>query len=414
MTSIISNAICCAGNCVCHAMNNICSDTMKINPKLFSKIGFIIINLLGVAISLIILFFGSNLLQPFNKHINCPESNNLDCLGISQVYRMSFSLAILHFVVIFFSLCGKNVASVINRHCWTFKLLLVFGIYIAFLFVPNSFFSVYAEISKYISFLFIVFQVLVTISFAHIINIKLVEGLDNENEAGKYQFWLIFLSLIFGGLSVYWIVLSFMNYSYNFWNIFIICISILLSIGFTYVSISHLVERKRLLTSLYMFSFVSYLCWSALNSQPNEKRKENTLLLSVIDVLVGMFYLVMALSYVGFHVKDSDKAPRVDEKEGINQNPLVEDAKSVPSEEEENDLSKSHYYFHIFMIFMSIYYCMILTNWNVIDPNVIDPKILPTSWSSFWIKLSAMLVSTILYVWVMIAPRLFPDREFDF
>lgn len=414
MTSFISSAFCCAGNCLCHAVNNICSDTMKINPKLFSKIGYILINLLGVAISLIVLFFGQNLLQPFNDHIKCPNSDNLDCLGISQVYRMSLALALLHGIVILFSLCGKNVANVVNRHCWTFKLLLVFGLYFAFLFVDNSYFIIYAEISKYISLGFIIFQVLVTISFAHVINIKLVEGLDNENEACRHQFWLIFLSLFFCGLSIYWIAISFMYYSYNFWNVLIVCVSILMSIGFTYISISNLVGRKRLLTSIYMFSFVSYFCWSALNSQPNKNRVVDDLSFSVIDIFVGLFYLVIALCYMGFYVKEVDKASYTDETKGINKNPLVEDAIPVSTVEDENDLSISHFYYHIFMIFMSFYYCMLLTNWNVIDTTVVDPKTIVTSWSSFWIKLTAMFISVILYVWVLIAPRLFPDREFDF
>jgi hypothetical protein len=413
MTSLISNALCCAGNCLCHAINNICSDTMKINPKLFSKIGFILLNLFAVGFSLIILFYGENLLKPFNEYIKCPSSDNLDCLGISSVYRMSLALVVMHGVVILFSLCGKKVGDVLNKHCWTFKLILIFGIYFAFLFVDNSFFTVYAGVSKYISLVFIIFQVLVTISFAHVINIKLVEGLDDDNHACKYQFWLLFLSFIFTGVSLYWIVTSFMNYSYNLWNVLIVCVTILLGAGFTFISISELVNRKRLLTSIYMISFVSYLCWSGLNSQPNDKKKDSDLNLSVVDIFVGLFYLVIALSYVGFYLKDSHKSRNADEREALNKNPIVEEAKLV-EEDDDNDLSWSHYYFHLFMMVMSVYYCMLLTNWNVIDSSQTDPRILAASWSSFWIKISAVLISSLLYIWVLIAPRLFPDRQFDF
>jgi len=413
MTSLISNAICCAGNCLCHAVSNICSDSMKINPKFFSKIGFILLNILALAFSLIILFYGQGFMKHFNDYIKCPASDNSDCLGISSIYRMSLALVIMHGVVILFSLFGKKVGDVINRHCWTFKLILVFGIYLGFLFVDNSFFTIYAGVSKYVSLLFIIFQVLVIISFAHVINIKLVEGLDEENKACKYQFWLLFLSLFFTGVSLYWIVISFMKFSYSFWNVLIVCVTILLGGGFTYISISELVNRKRLLTSIYMFSFITYLCWSGLNSQPNEKKEDIDVNFSVADIFVGLFYLVSALSYVGFYVKDTHKPKNSDEREALNKNPIVEEAKEVV-DDDENDLTSSHYYFHLFMMVLSAYYCMLLTNWSVIDSSQTDPKILAPSWSSFWIKISAVLVSSLLYVWILIAPKLFPDREFHF
>ena len=412
MATIILDVFCCAGNCLCRAVNSICSDTMKINPSLFSRIGFCVINFIGLLFSLIILFFGSNLLQPFNDYINCPKSNMTECLGISSVYRMSLALVFLHIMVILFSLCGKKTANVMNRHCWTFKLLLLFGLYFSFLFVDNSYFTLYAQIAKYVSLVFIMYQVTATISFAHIININLVDGLDNENQAGKYQFWLIFLSLVFSGLSLYWIVISFIDFSYNYWNIIIVCVTIFMGAGFTFISISNFVTRKRLLTSIYMFSFISYLCWSALNSQPDENRiKENNLAMSIADILIGILYLVMALTYVGFYVKKSEKEIDSNERGDSNSNPLVEDAK-IPIEDMENYVSKSHYYFHIFLIFMSIYYCMLLCNWDVIDDSV--HEILKQTWSSFWIKLSAVFLTAILYIWILIAPRLFPDREFDF
>lgn len=78
------------------------------------------------------------------------------------------------------------------------------------------------------------------------------------------------------------------------------------------------------------------------------------------------------------------------------------------------DLSSAYFFFHIFMIFMSLYYCMLLTNWNVIDPNSTQPDLLGPSWSSFWIKATTILITFLLYVYVLLAPRLFPDREFDF
>jgi hypothetical protein len=80
----------------------------------------------------------------------------------------------------------------------------------------------------------------------------------------------------------------------------------------------------------------------------------------------------------------------------------------------EIDITPAYYLFHVFMIFMSIYYCMLLTNWTVIDANSTSTELLAPSWSSYWVKIASMFATTLLYLWVLFAPKIFPDREFDF
>jgi hypothetical protein len=421
MTSCLTNIACCAGNCLCHGINNILEDSKKINPKLFSRIGFIVLSFISVGFSLVILFFGASVLKPFNDFIHCPKDENFSCLGISSVYRMSLSLVILHLVVILFSLCSKNCAKVINKDCWTFKFLMVFGVYIGFFFISNSFFSIYAEISRYLSLIFMIYQITVTVSFANIINIQLVEGLDNNGDGCKYKFWLIFLSLVFFGASVYWIILSYISFSDRLYNIIITTMTVVFGVGFTVLSISDVVTRKRLLTSIYLFSYISYLSWSALNSQPRNNVQVNDKL-SIIDILVGLLYLFLALCFLGFYIKKAPGSNTTEEHKEINKNPILEqegksDQELLPGNndnDDELDLSAAYYYFQIFMIFMAIYYCMLLTNWNVLEPEAQTTQLITKNWTSFWIKISALVATVLLYIWVLIAPRLFPDREFDF
>ena len=440
MTSCFTNLLCCAGNCLCHACNNICSDAMKINPKLFSRVGYIVLSLVSVLFSLLILFYGSIILKPFNGFIQCPESSTegddlLACLGISSVYRMSLTLVAVHIFIIVFSLCSGKCATIINNDCWSLKILLVIGIYFAFFFVPNSFFSVYASISKYISLIFILYQVLVTISFAHIINLNLVDSMDEiEGRGGsacKYQFCLLFLTALFGGMSIFWIIYSLIKHFSPWYNVLIIGLTVLLGVAFTIVSISNLVNRKRLLTSVYMFSFTTYLCWSTLQSQPttetNPDPPKPNLSINFLDIAVGLVYLFLSLCFLGFYIKknpDNRNANLNSEEEKlINSNPLLEEEnkksevelleKGIKLEEEDEGISSAYIYFQVFMIFMSIYYCMLLTNWNVIVANSKTVEI-NSSWASFWIKLVALFLANILYIFVLIAPRLFPNRNFVF
>ena len=457
MGSLLTNTLCCAGNCLCHCCNNICSDAMKINPKLFSRIGYIVLSLISVLFSLLILFYGSVILKPFNGWISCPipdatvtdGDNLLVCLGVSSVYRMSFTLLCLHVLIVLCSLCSNKCAQVINNDCWSLKVLLVIGIYFAFFFVSNSFFSVYASISRYVSLFFILYQVLVTISFAHIINLNIVDSMDEVEGRGgngcKYQFCLLFLTAVFGGLAVFWIVAAFIWHHDHWYNFIIIGLTILLGVAFIIISISKLVNRKRLLTSVYMLSFTTYLCWSALESQPKDipvpTPTSNSTITDIIlsdtftdssninflDIAVGLVYLFLSLCFLGFYIKKNpenrNSNPDSEEEKVLNSNPLIEEEnkksdieiieKGITLEVEDEAVTSAYIYFQIFMVFMSIYYCMLLTNWNVIDANSKTFSI-NTSWVSFWIKIITMFLANLLYIFVLLAPRLFPDREFMF
>jgi hypothetical protein len=427
-------AMCCAGNCLCHAINNIFEDSKKISPKLFSRIGFIILSLICVGFSLLILFFGAPLLKPFNSFIQCPEPNSDDlsnCIGISSVYRMSMALLILHLAVILFSLTSNKCAKVFNIDCWSFKVLFVFGVYFGLFFVPNSIFAYYAEVSRYLSIVFLLYQVLVSISFAHIINIKLVEGLDKANDNGgkgafKYKFWLITLSVIFAVGTLYWLISCFSDFT--FMRLLIVGLTTLSGISFTTLSITDMVTRKRLLTSLYLFSYIAYLCWSAFQSEPTNTT--GTIEINFWDLFFGLGYLFLALCFLGFYVKKKPVSSDTEEQKAINKNPLLEEEQDSKyslniardqenrlldnnnNKEDELDISTAYIFFQVFMMFMSVYYCMLLTNWNIVDVNT--SEVITHTWASFWIKISVLFSTVILYTWVLLAPRILPDREFEF
>ena len=62
-------------------------------------------------------------------------------------------------------------------------------------------------------------------------------------------------------------------------------------------------------------------------------------------------------------------------------------------------------------ILASSYYCMVLTNWATLQSSfsLSDPK---TGDASMWIQASAQWAALLLYIWALVAPKLFPDRDF--
>jgi hypothetical protein len=57
---------------------------------------------------------------------------------------------------------------------------------------------------------------------------------------------------------------------------------------------------------------------------------------------------------------------------------------------------------------------MLLTNWTVIDVNSTTAVLLGSNWGAFWIKFCVIIITFLFYVYVLLAPKIFPDREFDF
>ncbi len=62
-------------------------------------------------------------------------------------------------------------------------------------------------------------------------------------------------------------------------------------------------------------------------------------------------------------------------------------------------------------LLVSGYYAMVLTNWGTVQSgHAIDQK--RTGETSMWIQAAGEWIAILLYIWSLIAPRLFPDREF--
>jgi hypothetical protein len=65
-----------------------------------------------------------------------------------------------------------------------------------------------------------------------------------------------------------------------------------------------------------------------------------------------------------------------------------------------------------FVFFLiSGYFAMILTNWATLqtDSSISNPK---TGSAAMWIQAAGQWIAIAIYLWSLIAPKLFPDREF--
>src|SRR5437868_6051602 len=100
------------------------------------------------------------MVEPWSDYINCPKESggNLVCLGVSAVYRMSFSLLCLFGLLFLVVLTRSNFAKEMNEGAWCLKITMVFGLFFLFFFIDDSFFQGYVEFAKVVGGIYLVFQ----------------------------------------------------------------------------------------------------------------------------------------------------------------------------------------------------------------------------------------------------------------
>merc|ERR1712216_960051 len=68
-------------------------------------------------------------------------------------------------------------------------------------------------------------------------------------------------------------------------------------------------------------------------------------------------------------------------------------------------------YFHLVFASASMYAAMALVGWQRVL-NDVERNALDAGWGSVWVKIGAAAVAGALYAWTLIAPVVFPNREF--
>ena len=94
--------------------------------------------------------------------------------------RMTFALFVFHFVLLLVILPRNNCASVIHDSGWCLKFMIVVAMFIGFFYIPITFFQVWAEISRYVSILFLIVQVLYILVGAYTFNEWMVNSETNS------------------------------------------------------------------------------------------------------------------------------------------------------------------------------------------------------------------------------------------
>lgn len=75
----------------------------------------------------------------------------------------------------------------------------------------------------------------------------------------------------------------------------------------------------------------------------------------------------------------------------------------------------SYSFFHFVFVIVAFYLAMVITDWSIMEADLSSPngvKIVH-GFGAMWAKIITSWVCSLLYLWTLIAPLIFPDRDFS-
>lgn len=355
--------------------------------------------------------------------IECPaelELSEAECLGIAIVLRMSFTLFCFH-LFIFVIICARNsMAAAFHDGCWMFKGLLIVGGFAVQCYFGNDFYmDGTLKVSRWISAIFLIYQALLMLISSYKINEQLVANVEKDSSCCSSAILISFLVLV-TSCNVFWIVRQFMVFTcgYNVTIQIITVIGIIIMHGLVLLRSR---EDASVLTSAIASLYCLYLQWSALSSDSDASCNANLYSDSIswMQIVFGMIFTGLSLFIISGSTK-AQKEANLTSDAGAHLMEKEEDVEERPDQEINGKtahdthtfaISPATIFFQGLLILSSMYYAMLCTNWGNLVLEGQNKNL--GSDLAYWLKLVCEWITMTLYIFSLVAPFLFPDREFN-
>lgn len=301
---------------------------------------------------------------------------------------------------------------------WMAKIIAWCTLIVLMFFIPNSVVGFYESLAKFGSGLFLLVQVVLLLDFTHTWNDAWV--------AKDEQFWYIALFVVslvcyiatfsFSGLLFHWFKPS--NYDCSL-NTFFIVVTLVLAFVFAVVALHPKVNGSLLPASIISL-YCSYLCYSGLSSEPRDYECNglhgHVKAVSTGTLILGMLTTVLSVVYSAVRAGSSTtllsppSSPRAGSGKPLLSLDEIEEGQKGKRRDEARPVTYSYTFFHIIFALASMYSAMLLTGWTSSTKD--GEKLIDVGWSSVWVRIGTQWITAALYIWSLIAPVVFPDREF--
>ena len=346
----------------------------------------------------------------------CPEDLEQKCLSSQVLFRFSFALVCIFTI----NLIGTTIAIDFYDKHWALKYLSFVGCIVGFYYASPAVFDLhgYAWFARIAAFFFLLLQQIILLDFAYTWNEKWVAKAQDDPENGnKYLIGLLVAAFFLFVISIIGIVVMYHYFQKCTSNIVIISLTLFFGFLATIFQL-FFTDHGSILTSSIIVAYCTYICYSAISLNPDEECNPT---LSTgyqnFSVVVGMTLTIVSVSWATSST--ISKVPGA--SLNVQDSPDVMNLRTVLQE------------VSVVFILASAYYAMVLTNWyyyqyyqyyqSIIIIIIItiratlkssqisaDPR---TGTDSMAIQASALFLCLALYIWSLVAPKLFPDRDFS-
>jgi len=357
------------------------------------------------------------------------------CAGYAGVYRSAAS-ALLFYLLAAIAVCCKRTA---NREAWPAKYILFLFLVAGTCFLPNDplFLSVYVNIARIGGMLFILVQQIIFVDLAYNWNDSWVEkaNVADSEESGSGKKWLVAIlvsvAVLFITSIVGWVLL-FYYFGGCSTNTTFIAVTVLFSILITAAQLSG--EDGSLLSSSIITIYSTSLCYSAVAKNPDPTCNPFLGEDDVLGILIGVTLTLVSLGYAGWsstadktlsgnrdaetETTEQPAQPKEDSKvAGVVTNDYgaaqeSEDAAAAAEDENVPNNFSNSWKLNLVLGAVSCWFSMALTSWGSIQSggDAANPQLGEVS---MWMIISSQWFVLVLYLWTLVAPRFFPDRDFS-
>jgi len=332
---------------------------------------------------------------------------------------------------------------------WILKFSLLSTLFTVSFFIPGQFFAMYREASRWGSLLFIVTQVLVLVDFAHTVHENLVkyvgdDGDESSPNATKAR--ALYLGLSIFSIISFIIGVIFLYIKYNPCSLHATMISLTLIFGVIVTALSLLdVISKGLLPPTLLSAYCVLIVYQALSTNTidsctaSDVSKDMPTWLVIVSFILSICQVAwMGIragsnnrAFVDTSVSQYTRSPLSEQSQANinntrdpynnnddNSNDLpggryqaLETEKGAEKQQQESSGATRHWIFHLTLVLCSMYIAMMLTGWGSEEATSFNNP--EASEQSFWIKMISVFASFGLYFWTLIAPIIFPNRDFS-
>ncbi|XP_016568101.2 probable serine incorporator isoform X2 [Capsicum annuum] len=342
--------------------------------------------------------YGERVLPVLQYSKACGDEGS-ECSHTMGVLRVSLGCFIF-FLVMFLTTCFTSklydVSNVWHSGWWILKFLMLITFTVIPFFVPSDYVQLYGEFARVGAGVFLILQLISVIEF-----ITWWNNYWMPDERKKQSCSLgLFMSTVCYIASICGIVMMYVLYASKtscILNIFFISWTAILLVVMMAVSLHSKVNRG-LLSSGIMASYVVFLCWSAIRSEPatqkcspQQQNSGHGGWTTVLGFLIGICAIVMATFSTGI-----DSQTFQFRKDKV---------------QSEDDVPYKYGFFHLVFSLGAMYFAMLFISWNL--DGLPRKWSIDVGWASTWVKIVNEWFAATIYLWKLILPVVRQTKVMD-